>query len=63
MIDANGRKTVLVVETDLQLGPPEIDFDKVAVDARCRDLDESTHQILSSKQCGSLEGNPDHPSC
>ncbi|MGY4173984.1 hypothetical protein ACVIM8_008057 [Bradyrhizobium sp. USDA 4529] len=39
VIDANGTKTVLVVETDLQLDPPEIDFDKAAVDALCADLE------------------------
>lgn len=39
VIDANGTKTVLVVETDLQLDPPEIDFDKAAVDALCSDLE------------------------
>lgn len=38
VIDANGTKTVLVVETDLQLDPPEIDFDRAAVDALCSDL-------------------------
>jgi hypothetical protein len=39
VIDANGTKTVLVVETDLQLDPPEIDFDKGAVDALCSELE------------------------
>lgn len=39
VIDANGSKTVLVVETDLQLDPPEIDFDKAAVDALRSDLE------------------------
>jgi hypothetical protein len=39
VIDANGTKTVLVVETDLQLDPPEINFDKAAVDALCSDLE------------------------
>ncbi|WFU36489.1 hypothetical protein QA635_19555 [Bradyrhizobium brasilense] len=39
VIDANGAKTVLVVETNLQLDPPEIDFDKAAVDALCSDLE------------------------
>ena len=39
VIDRNGKKTVLVVETDLQLDPPEIDFDKAAVDALCSDLE------------------------
>ncbi|WGR74569.1 MULTISPECIES: hypothetical protein [unclassified Bradyrhizobium] len=39
VIDANGTKKVLVVETDLQLDPPEIDFDKAAVDALCSDLE------------------------
>jgi hypothetical protein len=39
VIDGNGTKTVLVVETDLQLDPPEIDFDKAAVDALCSDLE------------------------
>lgn len=38
VIDANGTKTVLVVETDLQLDPSEINFDKAAVDALCYDL-------------------------
>jgi len=39
VIDANGTKTVLVVETNLQLDPPEIDFDKAAVSALCFDLE------------------------
>ncbi|MGJ4939134.1 hypothetical protein ACQR1W_01055 [Bradyrhizobium sp. HKCCYLS1011] len=39
VIDANGTKMILVVETDLQLDPPEIDFDKAAVDALCSDLE------------------------
>jgi hypothetical protein len=39
VIDVNGTKTVLVVETDLQLDLPEIDFDKAAVDALCSDLE------------------------
>jgi hypothetical protein len=39
VINANGAKTALVVETDLQLDPPEIDFDKAAVDALCSDLE------------------------
>ncbi|QPF87294.1 hypothetical protein IC762_13805 [Bradyrhizobium genosp. L] len=40
IIDANGTKTVLVVETPLQLDPPEIDFDKAAVDALRSDLEQ-----------------------
>jgi hypothetical protein len=39
VIGANGTKTVLVVETDLQLDPSEIDFDNAAVDALCSDLE------------------------
>ena len=39
VIDANGTRTVLVVETDLQLDPPEVDFDRSAVDALCSDLE------------------------
>lgn len=39
VIDANGTKTVLVVKTDLQLDPPELDFDEAAVDALCSDLE------------------------
>jgi hypothetical protein len=39
IVDANGRKTVLVVETDFQLDPREIDFDKTVVDALCFDLE------------------------
>ena len=39
VIDANGTKTVLVVETDLQLDPPEVDFDKAAVETLCSDLE------------------------
>jgi hypothetical protein len=39
VIDANGTKRVLVVGTDLQLDPPEIGFDKAAVDALCFDLE------------------------
>ncbi|MEH2513593.1 hypothetical protein V1291_004947 [Nitrobacteraceae bacterium AZCC 1564] len=38
VIDATGRNTVLVVETDLQLDEIETDFDRAAVDALCRDL-------------------------
>jgi hypothetical protein len=39
VIDANGTKTILLVETDLQLDPAEVDFDKAAVDALCTDLE------------------------
>jgi hypothetical protein len=39
VIDATGTKTVLVVETTLQLDPPEVDFDRAAVDALCSDLE------------------------
>ena len=50
VIDANGTKMVLVVETNLQLDPSEIDYDKAAVDALCSDLDRhraSNHYIAA----------------
>jgi hypothetical protein len=40
LIDASGKKTVLVVETHLELDPIETDFDQAAVDALCRDLEQ-----------------------
>jgi hypothetical protein len=48
VIDANGTKTVLVVWTDLQLDPLEIDFGKAAVDALCSDLERHRASILYS---------------
>ncbi len=39
VIDGNDTKIVLVVETNLQLDPPEVDFDKAAVNALCSDLE------------------------
>jgi hypothetical protein len=38
--DETGKKTVLIVETDLQLDPLEIDFQPEQVEALCRDLEQ-----------------------
>jgi hypothetical protein len=38
IFDAASKKTLLVVETDLQLDPAEIDFEAAQVAALCADL-------------------------
>ena len=61
VIDANETKTVLVVGTDLQLDPAEIDFDKAAVDALCFDLERHRGQAPTSMRsglCGDGLGQP-----
>ncbi|UFX47399.1 hypothetical protein HAP47_0012310 [Bradyrhizobium sp. 41S5] len=40
MLDETGKTIVLVVETDLQLDPAEIDFEPAKVDALCKNLEQ-----------------------
>lgn len=47
VIEANGKKAVLVVEINLQLDPTEIDFEKAAVDALCSELERHRTSTLS----------------
>lgn len=39
-LDQAGKRTILVVETNLQLDSAEIDFEPEQVDALCKDLEQ-----------------------
>ena len=45
VFDGTCKKTVLVVETDLQLDPAEIDFEPEQVEALCKDLEQHRQNI------------------
>jgi hypothetical protein len=45
VFDRTSKKTVLVVETDLQLDPAEIDFEPEQVAALCTDLERHRQSI------------------
>jgi hypothetical protein len=45
VFDQTGKKTVLVVETDLQLDPAEVDFEPEHVEALCKDLEQHRRSI------------------
>ena len=44
-LDQSGKRTTLVVETDLQLDPAEIDFDPEQVERLCKDLEQHRRSI------------------
>jgi hypothetical protein len=45
VFDKTGKRTVLVVETDLKLDPAEIDFEPEQVEALCKDLEQHRQTI------------------
>jgi hypothetical protein len=45
VFDGTGRKTVLVVETDLQLDPADMCYDADQVEALCKDLEQHRQDI------------------
>jgi hypothetical protein len=45
VLDQAGKRTILVVETNLQLDPVEVDFEPEQVEALCKDLEQHRKTI------------------
>ena len=45
VLDQAGKRTILVVETNLQLDPAEVDFEPEQVEALCKDLEQHRKTI------------------
>jgi hypothetical protein len=45
VFDKSGKKTILVVETNLQLDPSEVDFEPDQVEALCENLQQHRESV------------------